>query len=342
MLYGELPTSMDILKISYSGRVTAGNLKELDLAEYTPPPELTEDQRWMGALLHEHGLETILEHRDALDLPNLSNLHGDASAPPLRQRGSLGITSHGRDLVRSAAQYLQDTHGARNLSFLTLTIPPECLLPSLVQDWSNTSRKLRQRLQRLLQSRGLSGELVAVVEIQEKRGKSESGLPPLHWHFVFHGRMKNGAWAVTPAEYRELWLDLLHSVTGVRSEAHASCDVNRVHKSAAGYLGKYMSKGSKSCSQYDIEVLPASWYMCTSVLRKTVKKLEVYLTGKTAQRLFDFLVDNKDYLAFSKFVTITTNDGRLVPVGWYGETRDRSQYYELLQMCYDLRDVDLD
>lgn len=328
---------MDIIRVTYSGRITAGKLKRFEL----PPkaPGLTEEQKYRALQLQNFGLEAMMENREALDLPNLSNLHEASEPSQSRRRGAKGITSHGRSLVRDAALWLQEKYGRQHLSFLTLTIPPECLVPVVVQQWSDLTRKLRQRLQRLLLSRGLPPQLVGVVEIQEKRGRSASGLPPLHWHFVFCGRNKYESWKITPVEVKELWLDLLHAHTGVRSDAHSSVDIRRVEKDAAGYLGKYMSKGSKSCSEYDIDVLPASWYLCTTELRKTVKKLEVYFTGKAAELFYDAVQMGAVALKFSKLVTLISDAGASIHVGWYGEVASREDYWKVLMLAADCRDM---
>ena len=99
-----------------------------------------------------------------------------------------------------------------------------------------------------------------------------------------------------------------------------------------------MSKGVKAISRFNPKYLPRCWYICTLDLRREIKRLELYVTGAQATALYDFLVGNSDFLAFSKLVSLTDELGRSIPVGWYGQVVDRRAYWGLYEFWVDYLD----
>jgi len=223
-------------------------------------PEL---RRWV-----EEGIAN--GEREPLDSSMLSNSH--------RRRGLNGITRKGGRLVRNTAHMMQAKWGRKRLSFLTLTLPP--FSPSeerhLCSEWSRVVRVFCQRLRRLLIERGLPAGYVGVTEIQEKRWNRSQEVG-LHLHIVFVGRVKlSEGWRISPGECREAWLSVLSTVVE-RPVYSQSCEnLKMVKKSASGYLGKYMSKGTKIVSQVvdakGEEYIPSAWYTCSQSLKDAYVK----------------------------------------------------------------------
>ena len=327
---------MDTLRITYSGRISAGRLKRTDYEqEKTPVPP---DREYWSLVFSVHGFSEALRLRQTLGLSKLTNSHNTVPRATKGRRGLKGIGSKARVKVLDSAAYLEETVGRKCLSFLTLTLPQECLTEQLFQGWTEMTRKLHKWLRYQLSRAGLLPLVIGVVEIQERRQLSSEGMPGLHWHLLFQGRKPGSAWIVTKQRIQAYWNKLLLDTSGCEPLTSLSSRIERVRKSAYGYLGKYMSKGAKAVSQIKHEYLPRCWYMCTLDLRRIVKSKELYFTGEQARELYEYIIGNKRILRFSKLVNITTNDGRNIPVGWYGQLYDRFQYWQLYELAIEFRD----
>lgn len=246
-------------------------------------------------------------------------------------RGSHGITGHGKKTVRSAADMLQRKYGPGRLAFLTLTLPglPRNELAECVSDWSRIVRVFLQWLSRRLKAAGLSGQVVGVTEIQPERLRERGELAP-HLHLVFCGRPAYGGWVLDWLEYRKAWLRTISASVGHPVLSEAVENVQTVKKSAAGYLGKYMSKGgdiireaAEICPESPI---PSDWWHCTTPLRKAVGRACISDRGVLAW-LESVIVACPDSLPFVKAITIETPDGYQVTVGYCGRlSRDALEY----------------
>lgn len=214
-----------------------------------------------------------------IDLSKVPNSHSEAGDRiNSAVRGLKGITRYGQKMVRNAAYLLQRKHGACRLSFLTCTIPgkPERTC-EIAAEWSEITRVFYQGLKRKLVSYGLDPAIAGVTEIQPKRFMRTGGMP-LHLHVVFQGAPKDYGWCLSPADLTEMWQRAVCSrVPSAREESFASaCNVQMVRDNAAGYLGKYMSKGEESVKAIIdanpdlVEFLPSSWYNLTSEARDLV------------------------------------------------------------------------
>jgi hypothetical protein len=191
-------------------------------------------------------------------------------------RGSRGITSHGRRMVRSACTLLERKHGKACLVFFTATIPqlPDDEMRLICENFSEIVRQFRQMVQRELMRNGLDPEMVHVVELQDKRFAATGYAVP-HLHAVFQGRADDRSmWAIWVAKFDEFWERAVGNVIGRSIKMPAACNTKRVKKSAANYLGKYCSKGSasvKRVAQWGKKMpLPASWYGVTQSLRADI------------------------------------------------------------------------
>lgn len=248
-----------------------------------------------------------------------------------RSRGRMGISAHGRKLVRNAALRLEREHLKSTLSFLTLTIPGLGEEGALLvcENWHHIVRVFQQRLKRMLQRAGLTGEMVGVTEVQEKRFAS-SNVVALHLHIVFQGRQFGEGWALKPGEVRNAWREVLTPyLRECQDELYWDACENlvRVEKSASGYLGKYLSKGSKVCADilkaYPNVCLPACWYLCTNSLRVRVKQNILYFTS------FDFPLfeevctqgRSSEYFLFIHPIEIDKGNGEVFRCGYVGKMK---------------------
>lgn len=251
------------------------------------------------------------------------NSHSDRS-----RRGRVGISTHGKKLVRNAALRLEREVGKNQLTFLTLTIPgiQQQGALEICRNWAEIVRVFQQKLKRMLQSHGLPGEMVGVTEVQEKRFK-ETNVPALHLHILFQGRRSYEKWALTPREIREAWKDVIHPylpLTNGEFYWQAMENVQRVKHSASGYLGKYMSKGSEVVNALhevipDI-VLPTCWYLCSNVLRRKVRAKITYFTSKTFAPFETMLTSDSicSDVLWLRPVDLDIGNGRVIRVGYIG------------------------
>lgn len=251
------------------------------------------------------------------------NSHGDRA-----KRGRVGISTHGKKLVRNAALRLEREVGKNQLTFLTLTIPgiqQEGAL-NICRNWAEIVRVFQQRLKRMLQAKDLPGEMVGVTEVQEKRFKI-TNVPALHLHILFQGRHPYKAWALTPTEIRAAWKDVISPylpLTNGEFYWQAMENVQRVKHSAAGYLGKYMSKGVEVVNAlYEVIpdiVLPSCWYLCSNTLRRKVRARITYFTSKTFSPFETMLTSEciSESILWLRPIDLDIGDGRVIRVGYIG------------------------
>ena len=211
----------------------------------------------------------------ALGLSLPSNPHTLPKRP--QTYGRLGITAIGKKKVRAAATLLQRRYGRKRLSFLTLTIPPlsQDNLRRLVGKWGELMRVFQQWLARKLDRLGLPSTIVSVTECQPRRALS-GDLGCLHIHVVYVGRSgPKKAWALSPLDFRGWWLSTISRLAGCLVEGFPCEELRMVRASAAGYLGKYMSKGGSAAASlaavHGWECLPRQWWNMTAAMRDWVK-----------------------------------------------------------------------
>jgi len=210
------------------------------------------------------------EDQDFFGLSNPINSH--------TRRGLNGISTYGRRLVKNTAHMLQSKYGRSRLSFLTLTLPAlsDDEEKQVCLQWSQIVRVYFQRLRRLQISRGLPPGYVAVTEIQPERWKEKKQVG-LHLHAVFVGKLRHSEdWYIRPKEFRKDWLAVLSHFVG-REVVSESCEnVIGVYKSASGYLGKYMSKGSSAVGEVrelkGEEYVPTAWYSASMNLKRAYQR----------------------------------------------------------------------
>lgn len=272
------------------------------------------------------------ERPDYLGLSLLPNSHrvalGMADPPPERaRRGLKGITRHGARTVRNGAFLLQQKYGRRNLTFLTCTMPsvPQTKQFEIALAWPEIVRKFGQAVKRLLVAAGLSGTFVGCTEIQGARYQKDGGMP-LHLHLVMVGRKYGKGWAIDANQWRSLWRNaLVNEVDGLEDVSFAaSVDCQAVKKDAAGYLGKYMSKGPGQISAMVDEdpgiavFLPATWWICSLKLRRAIG---ARITGgnKTAHRVIKDIRAADSRVQYAAEVKVVLADGSEVVAAIVGK-----------------------
>lgn len=192
--------------------------------------------------------------------------------------GTHGITPYGARRVRNAAHLIERGFKRHLAVFATCTVPP---LPSedmqlIHERWNKVVETYRRKLTRALRYKGLSGQSVTVSEVQTKRYES-TGLPILHIHTVFRGKTAAGRWAVSTKEHDQMWYDALADACGdAIPSVRSACNLQRVKKSAEGYLGKYMTKGCKVVSKLIADGfcgwMPKQWWSISQSLGRLIDK----------------------------------------------------------------------
>ena len=291
----------------------------------------------LQSCINAHGLAVTLafveenpdQYPHAIALDPLGSSTVPNSHKELDHRGQNGISGHGRKLVRNAALRLERETLKETLSFVTLTIPGLEAEGSLeiCRNWAEIVRVFQQKLKRALQRNGLTGEMVGVTEVQEKRFAA-THVVGLHLHLLFQGRRFGEGWVLTPSDIRGMWKDTLKPyLADCNQEIYwdACENVQRIKKSAVGYLGKYLSKGVDAVKTikevYPDIILPTCWYICTNTLRRRVMRNVRYITSKS-EPAFETLCSsgmNKDVFLFIHEVILKTGENRAIKVGYCGK-----------------------
>lgn len=275
-----------------------------------PPPE---DPDLLGLSL------LPISHRIAL---------GMAEPPGTRaQRGLKGISRHAARMTRNAAFLLEQKYPLKRLGFYTFTIPPLDATSdyAVAKEWAEIVRIFLQSVTRLLAAAGLPTSYVGCTEIQEGRYARYGGLP-LHLHLVVVGKARiNGPWALHSDQWRALWRSAIIArcpeFSGVSFKA--SVDTEALKKTAAGYLGKYMSKGAEDLGKILkddpglAEFMPRSWSHCSLKLRRAVG---ARISGgrDSARKLMRDVRSGDTRVDFAKEIRIEMSPGVVVPVAVVG------------------------
>lgn len=313
-----------------NGEFGVSRLRETSFSSHTCEMHDPEHVRWTMALVEAHGIEAVLEYSATTRTsPRDIGLSLVQNSPKGFIKGLKGISSYGRKMVRNAADWLTRRYGRHCLTFGTVTIP-SCTSEQYVhvaRDWSLIVKRFLKSLGRDLTRSQLTPKVVSVTEIQEGRFQN-SGIPALHLHFVFVGRTgKKTAWQLKPQRVRELWkrafLDLLPEDTNWA----ASENLQQVKKSASGYLGKYLTKGSESVRKLVAKglsnLLPSTWWNCSMELRKDV--LKERLSGPDVAEFLERLATCGDtsIFAYLRPIVLEMPDGFKYTVGYCGRITEK-------------------
>lgn len=241
------------------------------------------------------------------------------------RKGQGGITSYGARMVRNAAYLLERDAGPGRSIFATVTVPscPKEKLWMIHESWGKVVELYRLGLRRMLQDKGLSGEIVTVSEIQEKRYQ-KTGLPILHLHSVFMGVTASGKFAISTKDHDRLWFSALNAAVNIEgSDVSYACNLQRVKKSASGYLAKYLTKGSKSViaavNDGFAGWMPKHWWNCSRSLVARVKA-----ETRQADEFSDWLqgvadLEGQKVWKWHRDVSVELHDGTEFKVARFGQ-----------------------
>jgi hypothetical protein len=253
---------------------------------------------------------------------------GMADPPKTRaQRGLKGISRHAARMTRNAAFLLEQKYPLKRLGFYTMTLPrvSDTSDYAAAKEWAEIVRIFLQTITRLLAASGLPTSYVGCTEIQEGRYAKYGGLP-LHLHIVVVGRKyERGKWAIHSDQWRAAWRSAVLARCPEFSEVsfRASVDTVEVKKSAAGYLGKYMSKGVAALSAILsddpglAEFMPRSWSHCSLKLRRAVGA-RIAGGNDSARRLMRDIRTSNTRVDFAREIKIEMSPGIVVPVAVVG------------------------
>lgn len=151
--------------------------------------------------------------------------------------------------IRNACFLLEQKYSKDCLSFLTLTLPDFSQedLAKCAQSWGKMVHEFCEWLRYRLSLKNIPLEYVYCTEIQTKRLEKRHEYA-LHLHIAFRGRYdKKAPWSITPKQVRKQWVRVLKRCVGHGSFKRDSLEnLQRIKRSLAGYLSKYMSKGNCS------------------------------------------------------------------------------------------------
>jgi len=205
-----------------------------------------------------------------------------------------GIRSKARRNIRNYCYLLEERYGKKNLGFLTLTMPSELTREEenlVLANWSKIRTTFTRRFVERLKRKGGTGEYVCVTELQERRGAKFDYIYP-HLHLLFAGRKNfKAGWLVTPKVCRKIWIQAIRKVCGiVRPIAGLSTEnLQGIKRSAAGYLSKYLSKGSSNVGDKPTEGITGAlsilelgrWYTCSQSLTQLLGRVTVRISDRS-------------------------------------------------------------
>ena len=324
-----------------AGSVTNSRVHpQIETHQYLPEDDYQIARNLLDAEAH---LE-VLQH-DALARQGL-NLTKDAifDKTPRARKGLKGLTRKGAHRVKASAAVIERLVGRDRSTFLTLTLPPEVLegaetehKPITGENWGTLVAAFNRRLKRDLERAGLEATFVQVTEVQPKR-YLETGRVALHAHYLIHGKASvRGKWAISPGRYVEMWSAAIAEVTGHPLTSTPVVDVQRVKKSCANYLGKYMSKGGEIVAtiidQGQAAQLPSHWWGSTCNLKAEVERQTI----RGDQDLSDWLWElcwspDPQYFVYCYPVQVEYEEGYSLLVGFTFQLRP--QFYEELRAAY--------
>ena len=207
-----------------------------------------------------------------IDLVNLANSHTSRSL-----RGSLGITTYGRRMLRNGVFLLKERFPNHPLTLGTLTLPPlqSSDRRELSGHWGEVVRQTIQWLSRQLTRKGLPPLVLSCSEIQPSRLETDGGAY-LHLHLIWvNPPSRREGWGISAEGLRSFWASLIARIVGQPNLPTPNIDLQVARGDIARELSKYLSKGSdclrQAAEDLGDENMPRTWWNMSKPLRDLVK-----------------------------------------------------------------------
>ena len=248
-------------------------------------------------------------------------------------KGSSGLTRHGRRQIECGTILLEQHCRRDCLSFLTLTLPDDAAHSENFSGFAKAKNRFTDLLGRKLKLAGLPDWYVGVVEPHPGRGEREGMLIP-HYHICFKGRLPGRAWILSPEWLKTTWYKCMvnEGLCSVGGNHSACANVQRVKKSVANYMGKYMAKTRLSTKQETPENLakthPGTWHLISRSLLKLIKQSTKHRSGTEAETILDFLaIEDNPWVLYRGKIEITAENGTIFWVGSYAKVTQECLKY---------------
>ena len=220
-------------------------------------------------------------------------------SPKPSRKKLVSMTSNMSRNIRNAVHILEEQYGKDQLSFLTLTLPDLSRdgLALCCANWDTMVNLFTKWLRKQLASSLLDLEYVYCTEIQPGRLKNRGEYAP-HLHIVFRGKAyKKQPWAVSWLECRNAWAAIISKFVSESFDTRALENIQRIKKSAARYLSKYMSKGKQCIPKENSENAPiqqlhTQWGGMSRSLSRLLRKLIIRMMGCAPHCLANRLYTN--------------------------------------------------
>lgn len=296
----------------------------------------------VGAISSPNSTEE-LEEDVAVNLGLSHALISEKSSPavPRARRGTKGITSHGRNLIRAGCYWLEERFGKNNLTFLTATLPDEALRHCTPETWAIVVNRFLKAIRYHLERVGMCSQVVGCIEIQGSRLKDSDGIPPLHLHLLFQGRVPFGHWALDKTFLSHLWEQVCQTVWQIEGGFEQACRSESIRKSGVAYMSKYLSKGGEVLNESDPNLLPSAWYTISTELKEIVKRTVLKGNSYLAKQLYEHIY-NGELLSWARDVWSSEHgDNSQYLVAWVGQIKDRSVFWKMHEQLSELLSRDI-
>jgi len=208
-------------------------------------------------------------------------------------RGSKGLTSGNKRLIRNAVHLLGEAYNVRDLTLFTGTLPGDSVEDCIraLEVWPELTRQFLQEVRRELVRVEFPPWFAGCTEIQPERFES-TGQPWPHIHLVLPTRSR-GTWVISGRRLKGLWSSIAARLLDrpvadffVSGRVDQCTDRKKLGK----YLGKYMSKASPEdvLAVLDGKKFPRvnSWKHCSTELCRAVEGCTSKLTCPVSKILF--------------------------------------------------------
>lgn len=217
----------------------------------------------------------------------------------LQKYGGKGITGYGRKIASNLPLLIEQKFTKKKTGFFTATLPllEEGELRIVNSYWSEIVRRFFQELKREYARKGEHLYYLAVTEIQEKRyARTNQPYPHLHWVAPSKKTVK-GEFIVSADWLRSTWRRIVVAVLRLHGcndgvigsiSFRASIDAQAIKVSAAAYLGKYLSKGSKVVKRMQEHgyAFPGQWWSADSKGKRLFRQSIAHLSQEDCKTLF--------------------------------------------------------